>query len=75
MGVENVNVIDQAEVPQAPSGPPRAMYTAAAFLAGIFIAVAIVVIIDMVNTRVRTPEEAEELLGVPVIGRIPKIKG
>ena len=75
MGVENVNVIDQAEVPQAPSGPPRAMYTAVAFLAGIFIAVAIVVIIDMVNTRVRTPEEAEELLGVPVIGRIPKIKG
>lgn len=75
MGVENVNVIDQAEVPQAPSGPPRAMYTAVAFLAGIFIAVAIVVIIDMVNTRVRTPEEAEELLGVPVIGRIPAIKG
>ena len=75
MGVENVNVIDQAEVPQAPSGPPRAMYTAVAFLAGIFIAVAIVVIIDTVNTRVRTPEEAEELLGVPVIGRIPKIKG
>ena len=75
MGVENVNVIDQAEVPQAPSGPPRAMYTAVAFLAGIFIAVAIVVIIDMVNTRVRTPEEAEELLGVPVIGRIPTIKG
>lgn len=75
MGVENVNVIDQAEVPQAPSGPPRAMYTAVAFLAGIFIAVAIVVVIDMVNTRVRTPEEAEELLGVPVIGRIPTIKG
>lgn len=75
MGVENVNVIDQAEVPQAPSGPPRAMYTAVAFLAGVFIAVAIVVIIDMVNTRVRTPEEAEELLGVPVIGRIPTIKG
>lgn len=75
MGVENVNVIDQAEVPQAPSGPPRAMYTAVAFLAGIFIAVAIVVVIDMVNTRVRTPEEAEELLGVPVVGRIPTIKG
>ncbi len=75
MGVENVNVIDQAEVPQAPSGPPRVMYTVVAFLAGIFIAVAIVVIIDMVNTRVRTPEEAEGLLGVPVIGRIPTIKG
>lgn len=75
MGVESVNVVDQAKAPDAPSGPNRLMYTAVAFLAGIFLAVAIVVVMDMVNTRVRTPEEAEELLGVPVIGRIPKIKG
>lgn len=75
MGVESVNVVDEAKAPDAPSGPNRVMYTAVAFLAGIFLAVAIVVVMDMVNTRVRTPEEAEELLGVPVIGRIPKIKG
>lgn len=75
MGVESVNVVDQAKAPDAPSCPNRLMYTAVAFLAGIFLAVAIVVVMDMVNTRVRTPEEAEELLGVPVIGRIPKIKG
>ena len=75
MGVESVNVVDAAEVPTDPSGPPRAMYTAVAFLAGIFLAVAIVVVLDMLNTRVRNPEEAEELLGIPVIGRIPTIKG
>ena len=75
MGVESVNVVDVAQVPTDPSGPPRTMYTAVAFLAGIFLAVAIVVLLDMLNTRVRTPEEAEELLGVPVIGRIPTIKG
>lgn len=74
MPVEAVNLIDEAEVPQAPSGPPRLMYTAVAFLAGIFIAAAIVVVMDMVNTRIRKPEEIEELLGVPVIGRIPTIK-
>lgn len=75
MGVESVNVVDEATTPAAPSGPPRAMYTAVAFLAGLFLAIAIVVVLDMVNTRVRTPEDAEELLGIPVIGRIPKIKG
>ena len=75
MGVESVNVVDQAKVPTAPSGPNRVMYTAVAFLAGLFLAVAIVVVLDMVNTRVRTPEEAEEMLGLPVIGRIPRIKG
>ena len=74
MGVESVNVVDQAKVPVEPSGPSRAMYTAVAFLAGIFLAVALVVVLDMVNTRVRNPEAAEELLGLPVIGRLPPIK-
>ncbi len=74
MDVKSVNVIDQAAEPSSPSGPPRAMYTAVAFLAGLFLAVAIVVVLDIVNTRVRNAEEVEELLGVPVIGRIPVIK-
>lgn len=74
MNIEAVNVIDQAEVPTSPSGPPRTMYAAVAFLAGIFVAVAIVVLMDMINTRIRKPEEIEELLDIPVIGRIPVIK-
>ncbi len=74
MGVESVNVLDQAAEPTSPSGPPRALYTAVAFLAGLFFAVAIIVVLDMANTRVRNAEEAEELLGLPVIGRIPTIR-
>lgn len=74
MEVKSVNVIDEASEPTAPSGPPRAMYTGVAFLAGIFLAIATVVLMDMLNTRVRTAEEAAELLGVPIIGRIPTIK-
>lgn len=74
MDIEVVNVIDQAAVPTSPSGPPRTMYIAVAFLAGIFVAVAIVVVMDMVNTRIRKPEEIEELLEIPVIGKIPTIK-
>lgn len=74
MDIEAVNVIDQAAVPTSPSGPPRTMYVAVAFLAGLFVAVALVVIMDMVNTRIRKPEEIEELLDIPVIGRIPVIK-
>ena len=74
MDIEAVNVIDQAATPDEPSGPPRTMYVAVAFLAGICVAVAIVVVMDMVNTRIRKPEEIEELLEIPVIGKIPTIK-
>lgn len=75
MDLQAVNVINEAQEPSAPSGPPRAMYTAVAFLAGIFLAIAIIMLMDMLNTRVRSAEEVEELLGLPVVGRIPTIKG
>lgn len=75
MNLQSVNVIDEATTPTSPSGPNRLMYTAVAFLAGLFVAVAIVVLMDMLNTRVRGAEDVEELLGLPVIGRIPSIKG
>lgn len=75
MEVKSVNVIDEAQTPVSPSGPNRLLYTAIAFLAGLFVAVAIAVLADMLNTRARDAEDVEKLLGVPVIGRIPAMKG
>ena len=71
---DSINVIDEAVAPTSPSGPNRTLYIAVAFLAGLFLAIAIVVLMDMLNTRIRSAEDAEELLGVPVVGRIPAMK-
>ncbi len=71
---DSINVIDEAVSPDAPSGPNRTLYIAVAFLAGLFLAVAIVVLMDMLNTRVRSAEEVEELLDISVIGRFPTMK-
>ncbi len=75
MDLKAVNIVDKAQVPTAPSGPNRVMYTAVAFLAGLFAAIALIVLLDLVNTTVRNPEESEELLGLPVLGRMPALKG
>lgn len=75
MDVQSVDVIDQAVSPSSPSGPNRSMYIAVALLAGLFIAIVIVVVSDMLNTKVRNADEVEELLGLPVIGRMPAVKG
>lgn len=75
MSIESINPIDQARAPEAPSGPNRPLYVAVALMAGLFLAVAIVVVEDMLNTKVRGEEEVEELLGIPVIGRIPAMRG
>lgn len=75
MNVEAVNVISEAKAPIVPSGPSRTLYTLVALLAGLFAAVAVVVLMDMLNTAIRNDDEAAELLGAPVIGRFPMEKG
>lgn len=74
MGVDAVNIVDPAVAPTAPSGPSRMLYIAVAAMGGLFLAVAIVVVGDMMNTRVRSAEDVEELIDVPVIGRISLVK-
>ena len=75
MNIEAVNVVSEAKAPLTPSGPRRAMYTLVALIAGLFVVIAVVVIMDMANTTIRNDEEASELLGAPVIGRFPLDKG
>ncbi len=67
---QSINVIDEAKPPKPPAAPSARCILPSHFLAGIFIAVAYVVLADMLNTRIRGAEEAEELLGIPVVGRI-----
>lgn len=74
MNLEAVNIVDDAKVETTPSGPNRLMYTAVALLAGVFVAIALIVLMDMLNSTIKSPEEAEELFGVPVVGRMPYVK-
>ena len=73
MDVQTINQIDSATAPEQPSGPNRPLYIAVGAVAGLFLAVAIVVLADTLNTRVRKGSDVEELIGVPVIGHFPEI--
>lgn len=75
MKLEAVNVIDRATAPDKPSGPNRTMYTLVALLAGLFVAIAIIVLLDMLDNTVKSGEDAEELLGLPVLSRMPEVNG
>lgn len=75
MNIGSVNPVDMAQAPEKPSGPNRLLYTLVAFVAGLFVAIAIVVVSDMLNTKVRGSEDLEELIDVPIIGRIPNVQG
>ena len=74
MGLKAVNIVADASIPDKPSGPNRPLYLAVAFFAGLFIAVVIVLLLDMMNTTIKSREEAEELLGLPVLAVVPELK-
>lgn len=73
MQVQSVNAIDEAEAPQQPSGPRRTLYTLVGTVAGLFIAILIVVLQDALNTRVRSGEDVEQLIDVPVVGHFQEL--
>ena len=75
MDVESVNAIDRAMPPSSPSGPSRPLYVVVAFVGGLFLDMAILLIGEMLNTKVRSDEEVEELLHIPVIGHVPMMGG
>ena len=54
MQIQAVNVIDPAEAPGGPSGPRRSRYVAVGIMAGLFAAICLVIIEDMLDTRVRS---------------------
>ena len=74
MGLKAVNIIDEATTPTKPSGPNRPIYIIVALLAGLLAAVAIVVVSDMLDTTVKSREQAESLYGLPILGVLPEMK-
>lgn len=72
IGAENVNVIDYAYVVK--TGPMRAQNTILVALAGAIITIGIIVLKEFMDTTFRTAEEVEEMLELPVLAQVNRIK-
>jgi capsular exopolysaccharide synthesis family protein len=70
----NISVIDQADPPQQPSSPIFALNMAIALVIGTVVAIAVVLLKDQLDDRVRLPEEVPGKVGVNLLGVIPQVK-
>jgi succinoglycan biosynthesis transport protein ExoP len=66
----SISIASRALLPERPSGPSRVRNTAVAFLAALFAAAAFFIVIEVMNTTIRTSEDVEENLNLPVLARI-----
>lgn len=69
--LENISVIDQAETQKTPYNIHTVRDTILFFAVGMVLAVSIVFVVYYFDTSIKSAEEVEKRLGVPVIGTIP----
>ncbi len=74
MKVENVQVIDVAQVPSRPISPRKMLNMAIAGVLGLMVSVFIAFLVEFLDNSIKTPEDVENYLELPVLGAIPMIK-
>ena len=72
--VPDVTTLDEAEVPQLPSSPNIRRNVLLGFVAGAGLMVVLLVVVEVLDDRVKRPEDIEELMGLTLLGIVPDIK-
>jgi capsular exopolysaccharide synthesis family protein len=74
-GALNISILEVARIPDSPSKPQKARVMTMAFMLGLMLSVGLVLLREQLDNRLRSPEEANSVLGIPVLGIIPNISG
>lgn len=69
--INNVQILDQAEISTTPSNINHAKDVIMFTFVGLFIAIVFVLVANMLDTTIKSSEEVEKLCNVPVIASIP----
>lgn len=73
LNVRNIEVVDKAKLSYVPSGPNVKKNTMIAGVVGLVVGVGYAVLKFLLDNRLRTKEEAEKYLGIPVFCEIPEL--
>lgn len=73
VGVNNVAIVDPADVPQRPSSPRLLLNLVIAFLAGLGLGAIAAFALEQMDEAIADPAEIEQRLGLPLLGSVPKV--
>ena len=74
MQIENVQIIDKAELQPYPISPNKRLNYMIGVILGLIAGMGIILLIIYLDNTVKTPEDVKKHLGLPVIGTIPSFK-
>ena len=72
VGSNNVAVVDRAQAPRGPSSPSLLLNLLLGLLAGLLISAAMIVLLENLDQSLKDPHEVDRLLGLPLLGAIPR---
>jgi len=70
----NVRIVELASAPSAPVRPRKAWNLGLSVAVGLGLGIALAVAIEYFDNTVRSPEDVERYLGLPVIGIVPRFE-
>ncbi len=73
----NVEVVEAAAVPKAPAGPRKGRVALMSVVLGLLVGVGLAFLFEYLDDTIKTPEDLETRVGIPVLGFVPTmdIKG
>lgn len=75
VGVNNISIVDPADVPQGPSSPRLALNLLIALLVGTLLGAGAAFLLEQIDEAIADPAEVERRLGLPLLGSVPKVEG
>ncbi len=75
VGVNNISVVDAADIPEKPSSPRLLLNLAGSLLAGLLLSAALAFALEQIDEAIADPTEVERRLGLPLLGPVPKVSG
>jgi len=72
--VSDVTTLEEAEAPKSPSSPNIRRNVLIGFVGGAVAMVVLVLIVEVLDDRVKKPEDIEEVMGMSLLGIVPDMK-
>lgn len=73
VGINNVAIVDTADVPQVPSSPRLMLNLFVSLLVGLVVGAALAWALEQIDEAIDDPAEVERRLGLPLLGSVPKV--
>ena len=71
--VADVTTLEEAEVPTNPSSPKIKRNVALGFVAGFVLISVLILAVEILDDRVKRPEDIEDIMGLTLLGVVPNI--